>query len=213
MVNPITESPTQSRSAPHVISLFIKPYLANAHSFNDAFLKNRLTPQISQGIFAVYGGFFTYSNYLGQILFPRKHIEDTITFIVTPTITPIITQGNTVHHFVIDQGSPVNWYQFSKAKNSTGKTVWKVSKQDIPKNRTVPIYSIVLLEDPKLIHIPEQEVQASTTGNLILPDIYLEPIVSNDIAVRFLKISNYFAPLRKLYRYGNKRYAFALESS
>jgi hypothetical protein len=214
-------------SMPHVISFFIKPYISlDNHqspkidqSLNRAFLASRLTPIMSHGIYALYGGFFTYSDYEGQIVIPRKHSEDTLTLIITPRITPVIIQGNTVHHFITDETSPAKWYSFERVKRSQVTkdnlpALWKVTKMVPPANRIIPPYALVLLEEPDLIEVQEQEIPTTATANLILPDLYIDPDTSTAYsALNFLKISNYFAPLRKLYRYGNYRYAFVLPPS
>jgi hypothetical protein len=228
------QGPSINKSvSPYVITFFIKPYptllktsssknapsekvqqvIANPGEINRTFIKQQATHHIYQGIYIVYSGFVTYSDSNGQIVLPRKHPGETITMVVTQRIDPVIVRGNTVQYFVRDPDSPIAFYKIQRIKNPvTQEAAWHIEKQPVPTDNKIPFDAIVIIAQPEHIIIPEGTVETDSSQNLRAPNVYVTKNMSTALStLSFLRVSRFFAPLRRVYQYGLKRYAFLLK--
>lgn len=220
MVNQIQQTRPIS---PHIITFFVEPYeeqptkdqqkiqkvIETPGKLNHTILKKRLLNTRNQGLYATYFGFVTHSDANGQVTFPRKHLKDEITFVVTQRIKPVMLKGNTVHHFDLGATIDAAYYQLVRKQDSSKKFFyWDAKKIDIPTNRRIPISAIVLFAKPDNVIMYEGATVTDNNQNLVLPPIYVKPTITTGInALAFLKISKYFRPIKFVYNYTPERYA------
>jgi hypothetical protein len=176
---------------------------------NRMLLKAHLRRQTVEGIYATYRGWYTVSDYLGRITFPRKTPQSSLTLIITRGLQPILLDENLVHHFIMDETEAAEVYKFIYDDSKKNKPVWHVSKQPIPQDRTVPIDALVLLTKPEHIYIPTGTFDAIKSQSLILPTIYARGQLTPNInALHFADINRFFSPTEYAWRFGKARYAF-----
>lgn len=175
---------------------------------NRMLLKAQLRRQSVEGLYATYRGWYTVSDYLGRITFPRKTADPKLTLIITRGIEPILLQENLVHHFIIDDVEPADAYSFVYDDTTKDNPVWHVSRQPIPQNHVVPSDAIVLFTKPEHIDIPTGTFPAIKGQNLILPTIYARGQLTPNInALHFADINRFFSPIEYAWRFGKARYA------
>jgi len=179
---------TLQLSADHVITFFIRPYpyaqpvneqraqikkLRKPGKLAKYHLKKLSRQAPTAGIFCSYAGFMDLSNRIGQVTFPRKHEEPELSFVITNRISPMLMAGNTIHHWDIMPGSKATQYSVKRQEDEqTGLWYWNVKKTKIPKNRIIPVKSILIFAKPKNFFIPEGITPTTDSPNLVLPTIY-----------------------------------------
>lgn len=140
---------------------------------------------LQAGIWGTYAGFLELSNADGQLTFPRKHEDPSLLVIITPKITPIIMFEQTVHHWELEQGTPVAIYRYKrKQDNETHRFYWQVKKVAALKNAAIPLEALVLIAKPDHLYVPEGITMTHETPNLLLPPIYVKRgfnLVSNTL--------------------------------
>jgi hypothetical protein len=82
---------------------------------NRLFIEDQLRRETVQGIYSLYHGWCTYSDYNGQITFPKKHIGDRVTFVISRALQPIFLQEALIHHFRVDPDEPAAYYHLDFA--------------------------------------------------------------------------------------------------
>lgn len=208
------------RESPHIIelSMNINPVVP-IHDFEHRVIKKLSEPEkilraVIKNHLQVVGGVpVTYFG-MGNILqpdatteFPRKHVKpnDETTIIVVKRIYPIIKKGETVERFIRKKSEPAAYYSIKRVKNpATNDFYWESKKLETPKNLSIPVEAIVICAKPDEIYIPEITTSAIAGQNLILPTIYPTTLFRRGSPVNtmsFLKISKYFEPVRKAYRF------------
>lgn len=211
----------QQSPTPHIMTLFFKPALKqycegpacevldNLHipgHINRVILSQNVMAQIISGIYVTYNGLVSHSDYNGQVSFPLKHADDTVTVIVTESLKPILLFSNTVHHLEFAENSPAAVYSFQLNKQNNNP-VWVVKKSEIT-GRTIPENALIIFAQPSHIIIAEGTFKADAGPNAILPHIYVTentPLSVN--AIQFIKLSKFFAPVVKAFGYARERYA------
>lgn len=127
------------------------------------------------GIISTYAGFMNTSDLNGQVVYPRRHKEEKLYFLITPTITPVFMTQNTIHHWEINSGVPAELYSATKIQEKeTGEYYWDIRKMPLPDDKVVPLESILIFAKPDNIVIQTGLIAAPKTHNLILPDIYVK---------------------------------------
>lgn len=153
------------------------------------------------GIFCTYAGYLDMSDNNGQVLFPRNHENPDIYLLITPSITPIIMAGATIHHWEIDKGAPARMYHaVRKQDDKTGLFIWDVQEAPLPEDGWVPLESILVFAKPKNIYVPTGIALTNDSPNLVLPDMYVKKgikIYSNTLFV--LNIRHFYGPLKTLF--------------
>ena len=187
---------------PHIITLFLKKYpaiekydidhaqqkLKNQQKLANSTIKHT-TQNWTEGIFCSYAGYLAISNYLNQITFPRKHQKEKFYILVTPKINPIFMFPNTIHHLEINDQSPSDFYSLEKIHDKqTNMYMWKTEKKDIPKNKRIPLNTIIFFSNPKHIYVPTGVVLTNNNAQLVLPDIYVKKTFNH--AANSLFVSN-----------------------
>jgi hypothetical protein len=168
-------------------------------------LKTNPTSYPFAGLFATYAGYITVSApFSGQISFPRKQKDPFFYLVITPTITPIIMIGATIHHWELVEGLPVESYIVSRKQDQDTKNYfWAVSKSEIPEKKIVPLSSIVIFAKPENIYVPIGITPTNNNPQLLLPTIY----VKDDIdmarnALRTLNFKHFFRSIQHSYKKG-----------
>src|SRR5438477_11328684 len=72
--------------------------------------KGILKTSLVEGFLGTYGGYIAASDYNGELSFPRKHLGNTMTVIITPQIIPIPLFENTILNLSRVPGVPASMY-------------------------------------------------------------------------------------------------------
>lgn len=180
--------PCYSFGADNVITLFFKPYPVESQEAERRQEKIKKPGKIAQytmeatfyqsgvaGICASYGGFFEVSDQSGQIIFPRKHSSPTIPLIVTDRAIPIIMFEQTVHHWELEPGRPVEAFMYTLEKDDeSGVYFWNATQRQAPKAGHIPVESVIIFAKPKWVYIPLGITPTTKEPNVVLPDIYIK---------------------------------------
>ncbi len=135
-------------------------------------LRNSLRSPTS-GIFATYGGFLNATTYGGLLTFPLKHTQPRLNLIITTHILPIVMFEQTIQHFEIVPGVPVDWYTLERiTDDETGLTFWDTQKATPPSDNRIPLDSIVIIAKPENIYVPTGITITDSGANFFLPTIY-----------------------------------------
>jgi len=194
-------------SADPIITFFVRPYpkiskkslpekiLRKLHrpekiaQYTIRKLQYDLDKKAPNGILATYAGFLTRSNSLGQITFPKKHLEPALTLIITNRVSPMIMAGNTVHHWQIAPDAQAKIYSLNRTTENDGLMYWHVKQIALPKNRILPTDSILIFAKAKSFFIPEGATQTKMKNSFELPTIYARS--SLDISTNALRMLMY----------------------
>jgi len=198
----------QHLPTPYVITFFFKPPCHNEDILQNIFetpcrlLQERIQQNLIQGIYVLYRGLATTSDFNGQISFPQRFPTGTFTVIITDGIYPVFLFGNTVHHLEIAEDHPLEVYQYTLEK-----PLWKISKQSLP-DRHIPPDALIIFAKPDQVKLLETDLPLEQGPNIFLPPVYVtDKITLSENALQFLKISKFFTPVLKVFSYANKRYA------
>lgn len=175
----------------NIISFFIKEYPEKSETNNvdkvikECSLLKRHFKTICQSfnvshnfaVFSSYAGYLSMSNSNGQIIFPRKVINDSINLLVSNNIKPIFMFASNIAYWRI-QDPNSKMYFFERIKDKDTKLFyWKTTEKELPASKRIPVQTIIVFADPKEIYVPIGITPTKANANLILPDIY----VKNDI--------------------------------
>ncbi len=215
----VADEPTR-QVRPSVITLFFQQYFAQELAeglekmkkpgrIHRMIFKEQLRSTLQQGIYAAYAGFCTRSDPNGQIVFPREHQGDEITYVVTQRIKPVLVNDATVRYFVLAESAAAEYYKLTRQFDPQKKVYyWRVKKIATPTNRRIPVMGITIFAKPQHLIIQEGDFITEGGANFILPDIWVTKYNTASVnALVFLKNSKYFAPVNKEYRYADERYA------
>ncbi len=200
--------PTEVLAQQH-LDRFKKP-----HSLAKRNLEGIIAHNPKAGIFATYYGFLDVSNYTGQIVFPRKQSEGTISVYVTDKITPIIAFSNTLSHWELVPENPVSGYQFQFIEDpTTGLFIWNVQPKEAPQDGKIPAQkTIVIIAKPKNIYIPTGASMTSQDANLQLPNMYVKKGICSECTALYVLNMNYlFRPVDEIYKHEKSRYGFVVQ--
>ena len=202
---------------PHVICLFIEPLLHNPgpelniehlpvpKNISHRVLKYALAPYISLN--ATYFGLSTQSNNIGQIIFPRLNVANSLLVVVSKNITPVRMAKNTIQKFIVSPGKPAQAFLFEQKKDSqSGDTYWEPKIQKLSEKEGIPPSACILFTNPRSLYIPLKKTKTIAGPHLILPPFYItKTFNSNTGALAFLKIDKYFRPVHEEYRQAQDR--------
>ena len=154
------------------------------------------------GIFSTYFGFLQVSNAIGQTTFPRKQSNPTINIFVTNRMTPIMMMANTINHWELEQGTPVDSYTVTlNTDDQTQLLYYKVEKNPAPTDNKLPLNSIIIVAKPNNVYLPEGITIAKQDANLILPTIYVKKGINiNRNALYMLNLAPFFRPVDMLFK-------------
>lgn len=194
----------------HLITFFITPYPDEKISTIDDFQADQLCNiinchmlnlPINFGIFCTYLGYMTYSNYIGQVIFPRKTVKDSLNLLITNDIEPIFMLKNTIAYWKIFDDASAKMYKLDrKQDNETKLFYWNVQEKQLPKKNKIPLHTIIILANPDDIFLGSGIIQTTGGPQLVLPNIYIKynkNYVSN--ALFTLSIKPFFSQIKKIY--------------
>jgi hypothetical protein len=217
------------REAPHIITLFMKPYEMLPEFKTDDDIQIELVKDPSwiqkkflrgpfkhtsdpRGIYVTYAGFVDTIDINRQVRFPRLTQEDEINLIITRKLTPVIIRGNTVEYFMRDPNYDIAYYTLKRMHDAKKNLdYWNVEKNEIPANKKISPSAFIIFAEPKHIVVPLEPTVATAGPNLVLPPIYANKGLEKDYnAFSFVKINRYFDPIQQVtkiappQRYGQK---------
>lgn len=215
---PPTEKPILSPSTISFFATFSPPapsaekaamILSTPGKLAHSLVKEELRRPVT-GLWAAYGGMCAYSDYQGQITFPRRHIGEEITFVITQKIKPIILSGNTVTTFVVAESAPCAYF-IVRRRATKDLFYWETERIDIPTSRAIPPFAIILFAKPQEIIMNNDLVITNGSPNLLLPPIEVSRATSLAVnTLLFFKVNQYFAPVVRAYRVTDNRFATLL---
>lgn len=201
---------TQKIVSDPIISLFLKEYqeIPQADRFKKIgkiakeHTKGLMQGYPLSGIFSSYAGYLQASNSFGQIIFPRRHASSTLTLLITPSITPLMMFGNTIHHWELEPGVAAQLYTMTRHENTQQNLFfWTVEKGTLPANNIIPAQTIILFTKPSSISIPLGATKTDASPNLMLPDIFIKKgAVNSETTFFILNLRHFFAPINQLYK-------------
>jgi len=226
---------TAANPAPHIIEFFFKPkiqdsalttpahtqeslnqFLSTPGKMNRALLRKQLeSSHIIQGIYVLYSGLVTHSDANGQVTFPRRQVEETVTLVVTNGIVPVFLFGNTIHHLEVRENAPADFYTLTRTHDEKSKqSTWNVTKIQPPAKNKIPDQAIIIIAKPKQIDMMEGISITGSSANFILPDVYVKGEITLPTNVlSLLKYNKFFSPVLKSFVYTPDRYASQIINS
>lgn len=160
--------------SPHVISMTFKEY-PTLHALAHPDTK---TPPNVDGINATYFGFLNTTGYDGDLIFPRRHQEPTITLLVSTDVQPIFMASNTIAFWQLNQNAIYALYTIEKQQDQeTQKWFWNITKATPPDKGRLPINTIVLFAEPTAIYVPEGITISDSNQQLVLPALYVKQTI------------------------------------
>lgn len=152
------------------------------------------------GIFGTYAGYLTVSDFFGNLIFPRLHHGSFVYLIVTTKMTPIMMIGNTIHHWELEEGTPVKMYKAELKKDDETKLLyWDMQEVPVPENKEIPSkQGIVILARPQDIYVPLGIMPTVDSPHLLLPDLYVKKSINKvSNALYMLNINFFFGTLHE----------------
>lgn len=205
------------RRAPHMITLFMRPYemlpefrnedTTRAELIKDPYWVTKKYLQSNfkyatdpRGIYITYAGFVDTIDVNRQVRFPRLTQEDEITMIITRKLIPVIIRGNTVEYSLRDPDYDTAYYSLKRMHDDKKKIdYWNVEKQELPANKKISASALIIFAEPNQIIVPLGQTTATSGPNLVLPPIYANKNLQKDYnALSFVKINRYFGPIEQV---------------
>ena len=151
------------------------------------------------GIYATYSGYIAISDIQGEVRFPRKQRENSVTILVTTDMIPVSLFENAIHHWDLMPSEPAQMYSLKAVYDATLKGyVWETQQIELPQNNQVPVSTIVILAKPKNIFIPSEKTKTVITANLMLPAIYVKKGINiMSQGINTLTIRHLFRPIQE----------------
>lgn len=191
----------------HVITFFFQKY----PSWNEE--KNTLSDPLfpfktdfNRGIFVTYFGYKTISDSNGQATFPRKHQDTAFSLLVCENPMPIFMLHNTISHWEVEKNVNTSFYSVARLQDEKTKLYfWSIEKKELPKDRTIPLDTIIIHANPEGIEIPTGITLTSGSDQLVLPTVYVkEAIKISENALSFLQGSSFYGPIDRVFKINTK---------
>ena len=176
-------------------------------------LRSLGTTPVTKGIFSTYAGWLGMSDADGETAYLRKQVEPIIYLLITDKITPLMTAGNTIQNWAIEEKTDAKMYKMEQIHDMHNDLVyWVTEEVPLPQDRKIPIgygkdhASITVLAQPKNIFVPEGITLSEDSPNLVLPPIYIKKgIKINTNALYILNLRQFFGSLHPMYKKGPAR--------
>lgn len=190
---PVIEPRIQAQK--HIPKIQQQARLAQYH------IKHILPAPIS-GIFATYGGFLTASDLTGELSFPWRHEKPLIHLLITEELTPIVRSGNTLSHWELQDGVPVQAYKMEQKWDDQARVpYWDISHEAAPADNIIPLESLVIFADPTFVYVPVGVELAKETPHLVLPDVYIKNGINLTVnALHIVNLSHYFGSIIPIFK-------------
>jgi len=213
-----------SSVSPHIISFFVRPLpVSPSEGIRKALAERnkhlepdkRFPPILSQvlslpfqqaGLYASYGGTMTHSNHDGHIVFERKSTKSKIYVLITDKIKPIPVNPlsqKTLLGFSVSADAAAQLYLYELLIDpETELLSWHVSQIPLDREKRIATDTLIIYAHPLDIIVPLGSTATTSRENFVLPDIYVTEGYNASVnALNFLKIRQYFAPVRFDYSY------------
>ena len=180
-----------------------KTHFTNAQSNSTTTSSNTtLTLKKPEGIYATYFGYLDRSNSSGELIFPRKHNDNSFMIAVSKDINPVFMIKKTLSNLEVTQNKPCDYYSCKQEKNAqTNLHFWNVQKETLPADRKLPLNTIIFFASPEEVYIPTGITIINKSPHLCLPPIYIKKeikIAENALAV--LPLRHLFEPIQKTFK-------------
>ena len=167
--------------SPHVIVCTFKKYpeAIASQSENKKYpsLQATATNQ-TRGIYGSYFGYLCSSNTAGQIIFPRKHNDSSFKLVIAEKIEPLFMLENTINTWSIPEKTNYAYYCIERKKDEkTNLYFWDVQKEELPKDRALPLNVITLLAKQEELYIPTGITVTTNTAQISLPTIFVKSTI------------------------------------
>ncbi len=162
-------------------------------------MKNTFYQPVVSGIYALYNGYFSHSDNMGVLTFPRTTQIEQFMLLVTPYVRPVFyPETFTIDHWHITRPQQATAYHIQRYKDPETKLrYWKVLQTDLPTDQAAPLHSIIIIAKPKNVHVPLGATPTTNLPNLVLPPIYARrglDRIKNSLYL--LNVKQFFAPVR-----------------
>ncbi len=156
----------------------------------------------TQGLYGSYFGYLSSSNPSGELIFPRKHQDSSFMLVIAKDITPIFMLENTVSTLQIPEKTACDYYSVERKKDAkTQLYFWNIQKSSLPKDRNLPLNSIILFAHPDDIYVPVGVSPTSNNPQICLPTIYVKDTVKvGENALAVLNIRRFFEPIQRTFK-------------
>lgn len=221
----------QAQISPHVITFFVRPLPdivtevqekaierqtklkePKESTLTGSLIKNEGPSDVlNRGVYVSYAGNVARSDRDGQVIFERKTAGSKIHVIITQDIIAVPVdplKEKTIYGFVLSPKALAQHYLFEKLQDPTTMLYfWRVTTLPAPKNKRLPYDTVVIFAHPKHVVVPLEDTITLSGENLVLPDFFTtKHLASATNAMRFLKIRQYFAPVKFEYTFAPDAY-------
>lgn len=198
-----------AQAAPsHVLTFFFQKYPTWKPEVKSTLNKglNLFNTDFAKGIFVTYFGYKTASDLNGQIVFPLKHQKPNFSLLVCQDPTPVFMLQNTISHWEVELGTKAIFYNVERQQDEkTELYFWSVEEKKIPKDRVIPLDTIIIHAHPDGIDVPTGISITSKNDQLVLPFVYVKPTVqTTKDALAFLQVSDFFGPIDRVFKVNSK---------
>lgn len=154
-----------------------------------------------QPLQATYGGFFTSSDYNGQIVLPRKTQALDFYVLITSQIKPVFNILNNIAHLQILEHESAVLYHITTAINpETNKLEWLTTLEELPEEHEIPLHTIIIFTNPSNLTMQTGSSKIQLDSHLILPSLYLnQPLVNHELALTLPNSRPFFGKLETAY--------------
>lgn len=192
-----------STTSPHVIVCPLESYPQLPSQTKNIKKDWSVSKKQTQGVYGSYFGYLSCSNPSGELIFPRKQTDTTFTLVITDKIKPVIMLGNTLSSLQIPEKATYDYYIITQKNDSQTKlTFWDVQKATLPKDRNLPLNSIIVFAKPEHVFIsPGVTVIPNPTAQLKLPTLFIKDSIQlADNALSVLPIRHFFEPVQRTFK-------------
>lgn len=224
--------------SPHVITFFVRPLPdivtegqekalerqtklkePKESTLTGSLIKNEGSPDVlNRGVYVSYAGNLSRSDRDGQVMFERKTAGSKVHVIITQDIVAVPVdplKEKTIYGFVLSPKALAQHYLFEKLQDPTSMLYfWRVTSLPAPKNKRLPYDTVIIFAHPKHVVVPLEDTITLSGENLVLPDFFTtKHLASATNALRFLKIRQYFAPVKFEYSFAPESYQKMIKRS
>lgn len=156
----------------------------------------------TQGLYGSYFGYLASSNPSGELIFPRKHHDSSFMLVIAREITPVFMLANTISTLQIPENTAYGYYSVERKKDSkTQLYFWDIKESPLPKDRNLPLNSIVLFAHPDELYVPVGVSPTTNNPQLCLPTIYVKDSIKvGENALAVLNIRRFFEPVQRTFK-------------
>ena len=182
-----------------IVCTFKKYPEASASQSENKKISLAATTNQTRGIYGSYFGYLCSSNTAGQIIFPRKHNDSAFKLVIAEKIEPLFMLENTINTWSIPEKIDYAYYGIERKKDEkTNLYFWDVQKEELPKDRALPLNVITLLAKPEELYVPLGITVTTNTGQITLPTIFVKSTIQlANNALSIVPIRQFFESINR----------------